>query len=339
MNKTNQLLIALFALQALVLVGLGVGGGSAEDRGPKVVLEGFEPGKVTKLEIIGEPKDPNDPKSPPQTSVTLTKTGTQWGIATAEDYPADNQKVEEFLTKLAKLKTRGPVLTSATYHKKVEVADDKFQRKLKVTADGKELELILGTSPGLKNVHLRKAGSDEVLQVSELTAWEAGTRAWDWVDRAWVKYGDNDVWGVAIQNASGTLVMQKDQSGLWNAIGATAAVKKGVLDDLVRKASAMNLEEPVGKTEKPEYGLDQPLAVVTLTTGTSTIAGKPPAEFKTDVVRIGKKSESENRYWAKSTTSPYVVQLPGWAVEPLVTKGMKDLLEDAKPEQAVAPKR
>ncbi|MCK6546003.1 DUF4340 domain-containing protein [Myxococcota bacterium] len=339
MNKTNQLLVGLLALQGLVFVGMKVGGGSAEDNRPKVVLEGFEPGKVSKLEIIGEPKDAADPKAPPQTSVTLTKTGTQWGIAAADGYPADNQKVEEFLGKLAKLKTRGPVLTSATYHKKVEVADDKFQRKLKLTVDGKELELILGTSPSLKNVHLRKAGSDEVLQVSELTAWEAGARAWDWVDRAWVKFGENDVWGIAIQNANGVLNLQKDQSGLWNAVGATGAVKKGVLDDLVRKASAMNLEEPVGKTEKPEFGLDQPLAVVTLTTGTSTIAGKLPAELKTEVVRIGKKSDTENRYWAKSTTSPYVVELAGWAVEPLVTKSMKDLLEDTKPEQAAAPKK
>lgn len=289
---------------------------------------------MTRLEITGEPKEATDEKAPPQTSVKLAKEGTQWGIATADGYPADGTKVEELLGKLAKLKSRGPVLTKATYHKKVEVADDKYQRKISLTVDGKDLVFFLGTSPSIKSVHLRKAGSDEVLQVGELTTWEAGARPWDWVDRAFVKVPDANVYGVVVQNKNGMITLKRTADGIWSADGLTGPAKKSAIDDLVRKASAINLEEPVGKTEKPEHGLGSPLATITLTTGTSTIAGKMPDEMRTEVVRIGAKNEASNRYYAKSTTSPYVVELASWAVDPLINKGLKDLVEEEKKPDA-----
>jgi hypothetical protein len=117
-------------------------------------------------------------------------------------------------------------------------------------------------------------------------------------------------------------------------------LKKTVVDDWVRKASAINLEEPVGKTEKPEHGLSSPLATITLVTGTSTITGKMPDETKTDVIRIGAKIDKDNRYYVKSTTSNYVAQVATWGLDPFVTKTEKDLIDDGttppKPGPATA---
>lgn len=343
MNKTNRLLLVAFFAQLLLIMGMRLDTDEVANMKPAKVFEGLDPAKVTRLRIAGEPKDPEDPKSPAQPIVELAKDGTQWGIASAEAYPADNTKVEELLDKLAKLKSRGTVLTKATYHKKLEVAADDYQRKITLTVDGKELTFFLGSSPSFKNVHLRKDGSDDVVQAGELTTWEAGTRAWDWVDRAYVKHSEKDVWGLTIQNKNGTMRLDRGADGAWAVQGITEPLKKSVVDDLVRKSSSMNLEEPIGKTEKPEYGLAAPLATITLTTGTSTIAGKLPDTTKTDTIAIGAKSDSDNRYYVKASTSPYVVQVASWAVEPLINKGPKDLVEDKKPEPAkgapVAPKK
>lgn len=325
MSKTNRILVVLFLIQVLLVMGMRFGGNEAVNTAPVKVFEGLDPAKVTKIEIKGEIKD--DANAPPQPTVTLAKEGTAWGIANADNFPADQTKVEEFLDKLTKLKTRGAVLTKAVNHKKVEVAEEKYQRKITLTADGKEIGFFLGTSPSFKNVHLRKTGTDDVLQVGDLTAWEAGTRAWDWVDRAYVKIPEKDVYGLRIQNKGGTITLDKNASGEWVAQGVNGPLKKSVIDDLVRKASTINLEEPVGKTEKPEHGLDVPQATVTLITGTSTITGKMPEEMKTDVVKVGHKLDKESRYFVKSTTSQYVVQAAAWAMDPLVQKTNKDLIE------------
>ncbi|CAN0587228.1 unnamed protein product, partial [Laminaria digitata] len=87
----------------------------------------------------------------------------------------------------------------------------------------------------------------------------------------------------------------------------------------------INIEAPVGKTEAPEYGLASPLATVTLTTGTSTIAGTPPPSTSEVVVKVGKKLEADNQYYLKASNNPYVVKVAAWAVTPLLEKGKEDL--------------
>jgi hypothetical protein len=333
MNKTNRILVVLFLVQVLLLMGMRFSGDEAVMTAPVKVFEGLEVSKITKLEIKGELKD--DPSGPAQTSVTLAKEGATWGVANADNFPADQTKVEEFLEKLTKLKSRGAVLTRSVNHKKVEVADDRYQRKITLVHDGKELSFLLGSSPSFKNVHLRKVGGDDVVQVADFTSWEAGARAWDWVDRTYLKIPESNVYGVRIQNKNGTINLTRNVSGEWIADGVTGPVKKSVIDDLVRKASTINLEEPVGKTEKPEHGLDVPLATVTLTTGTSSIAGKMPEQMTTDVIKVGAKLDKDARYIVKASTSSYVVQVAAWAVEPLVNKTNKDLLDiPADPKDA-----
>lgn len=334
MTKINRVLIALFFLQILLVMGMNIGGQEPADTRLSKVFDGLDPAKVTRVKIIGEPKDAADPSAGPQQSIELVKDGTQWSLGGADNYPADNTKVDELLEKLAKLKSRGPVLTKASHHKKVEVADDKYQRDVTLTHDGKEIRFFVGTSPSFKNVHLRRAGSNEVLQASELTSWEVGTRAHDWINRDYVKFPEKDVWGVKVENKSGTIELAKSADGQWSLAGSSAPLKKSMIDDIVRKASTISVEEPIGKSEQAEHGLSDPLATVTLTTGTSTISGKMPDEMHTDVIKIGKKLDKENRYFAKASTSSYVVQVAGWAMEPLVTKSTKDLLEETKGDAA-----
>jgi hypothetical protein len=330
MNKTNRfLIIALFVQVAILIMGMSLAkeDGTRTQKSMKV-FEGLDPAKVTKIKILGEPKDAGDSAAPGQQSVELVKDGTSWVLPGADNYPVDPTKVNELLEKLQKLKSRGPVLTKKTYHKKLEVAEDKFQRLVTLTMDGKDVKFYVGSSPSFKNVHFRRDGSDEVLQVGDLTQWEIGARPADWVERAYVKIPEKDVWGLTIQNKTGMIKLAKSAFGEWTAQGINGPLKKTVIDDLVRKAGTINVEEPVGKSEKPEQGLAEPLATVSIETGTSSITGKMPDEIKTDVVRIGSKIDKDNRYYAKSTTSGYVVQVASWGVEPFVTKTAKDLIDE-----------
>jgi hypothetical protein len=333
MNKQNLMLAALLGAQILLIMGMRLGGDDHVISKSVAFLEGYDPDKVTKIQIHGAPKEKD---GPPPESITLEKSGSTWGIATADSFPADQTKVKEFLEKLKKMNYRNKVVTSAKYHEKLEVAEDKYQRKVTITQDGKDRTFYVGTSPSFKSLHVRLDGSDDVLLANEVSTSDFSERAWGWVDRAYVKHDAKDVWAVKIQNEKGTIELEKNpQDSTWIAPGVTGALKKSTVDDLVRKAGQINLEEPVGKEAKPEYELGK-LATVTLVTGTSTIAGVPPPKTETTTIQIGKKLEKENRYYVKSSSSDYVVEVASWAIDPLVQKTKADLREEEKKD---APKK
>ncbi len=329
MSKLNQILAGLLAVQVLGILGMRLGGDEPTKITSVKLLEGLQTEKVSAIEIWGAPKEGDGPD---QETVKLTKTGTQWGIATADNFPADNTKVSDFLKTLAKLKSRNTVLTKATYHKKLEVSADKFQRKVTLTHDGKLMTFYVGSSPSFKNTHIRVDGKDEVMMVNDFSNTDVGERAYHWVDRAYLQYKPEEVWSVKVKNAKGEINLEKNpQDGSWVEASITQPLKKTEVDGIVNKARQINLETPVGKTEKPEYGLSAPLATVTLITGTSTSAGVPPQKTTSHTIKIGKKLEGKNQYYVKSSTSEYVVRVANWAISPLVEKGKDDLIE--KPQE------
>lgn len=325
MSKLNKILGAALIVQVVLLLGMRMGG----DDGLKVrsltVLDGFDAKKVDKVTIWGPPKEGTGPD---QESVILEKVDGKWTIGGTDGFGADETKVEELLGTLGGLRSRTVVLESATYHEKLEVSPDKYQRKVTVTQGGKDTTFFVGSSPSFKNVHLRLDGQDQVLLVNEFGSSQLGSRAWHWVDRKYQDIPADQVWQVRIENAKGRIQLERDPAtSTWAALGVTGAPNKSTIDDLVRKARTVNLETPLGKAAKPEYGLDSPLATVTLTTGTSTVAGAPPPTTQTVTLKIGKKDEAKNQYYAKSSKSDFVVRVAGWAVTPLVEKGPEDLVK------------
>lgn len=350
MSKSNRILAVLLVVQAALILGMRLIDEQPTTTRLAAVFEGFDPEKVTQISIAGMAPEGQGVDAKPAPSVELAKDGSQWGISAADGYPADQKKVSEFLTKIGKLKSRGAVVTRSVYHRKLEVSDDKYQRMATLTHDGKELKFFLGTSPGFKNVHLRVAGKDDVVVVADLTTWEVGDKASDWIDRAYAKVPESDIWSMKLQNAKGTIQMDKASEGQWAVLGVTEPLKKSAIDDLLRKASGLTVEEPVGVAEKPEYGFDAPLATITLVTGTSTIAGAMPKETTTRTLKVGRKLEKDNRYYAKASTAKHVVQVAGWGVDSLLSKTAKDLVEvkqddkpsakaGDKPKNAPKPKR
>ena len=326
MTNLNKLLSGLLVAQLLIVVGARLGGGDqALQMKDVTVLEGLDAAQVDKLAIWGPPKKGDGPA---QESVVLAKVNGAWTIDGADGFPADGAKVKDLLDALAGLRSRTVVLEGTKYHEKLEVAPDAFQRKVTLTAAGKDRTFYVGTSPSFKNSHVRVDGADQVLLVNEFGTNDLGSRAWHWVDRKYQDLPDAEVWAVRIENAKGVLQLEKDPaSKTWAALGVTGPLDTAAVDDLVRKARTINLETPVGKALDPKFGLDAPLATVTLTTGTSTIAGAPPKTTEKVVVKVGSKLEADNQYYVKSSISEYVVRAAGWGLEPLVSKAAADLVK------------
>jgi hypothetical protein len=186
MNRTRiAWLGGLLVLQLVAAAGLlfARGGFGEPETGPLLV---FDAAKVDRL-LIEESTDK---------SVTLVKRDGHWFVAQpgaaaggganvppTADLPADSGKIDELLEKLAGLKAPWAVATTASARERFEVGDENRQRRLLLESDGKTVgELLLGTSPGFRRLHVRVPGSDEIHEV-DLTHFELATTADEWLDK------------------------------------------------------------------------------------------------------------------------------------------------------------
>ena len=113
--------------------------------------------------------------------ITLRKSGDDWLLP--DDYPADAEKIERVLEKLASAEGGWPVATSASTAKRFEVTDEKYQKHISVLAGEDMLaDIYLGTSPGYRKTHAREVDGGPVYAI-EFSNFEAGTTLNSWLDK------------------------------------------------------------------------------------------------------------------------------------------------------------
>jgi hypothetical protein len=330
MTRLNRALLVLLALQVVALVALRLGGRGPERPKLRKLFAQLKPLDVTRLRVAGE-----DGKK----SVLLEKQAGKWVLASGGGYPALENKVSELLGKLAAVQAGAPVSEKPDHHRALEVGKEGYQRELTVEPGpgGKPLRLYLGSSAGLKDVHLRVDGESTVYLVKDLSPWDAGTAAADWVSTDYFKAERDRIVALTVENAQGKLELTKGEGGKWTVAGLAeeAKVKQSEVDSLLGVASAVALQEPVGTKLEAKHGLEKPSATLTV-----EVEEKKGEEKKGEVkrsrlvLRVGAK-EGE-AYYAKSDGSPFVVKVGAWSVEPLLKKKAADLEEkkdDAKKDE------
>ena len=165
MKKIIIIAAALLVLQIGLAVTLHVGDRGSAIMTPDTPLLGFAVDAVTAVEITGPEKD----------RIVLQKRGTSWVLPDSFAAPANTEQVSALLARLAGLKQGFAVATSSAAAKRFKVADDLFQRHVVIKAgDSVVGDLYVGTSPGFRQIHARKAGAEGVFAV-ELSTFEMET--------------------------------------------------------------------------------------------------------------------------------------------------------------------
>jgi hypothetical protein len=115
---------------------------------------------------------------------------------------------------------------------------------------------------------------------------------------------------------------EKDAAGAWTMKGLNAGetLDATKVADLLSRLSFLNMTRPLGKTAKPEYGLDAPAATITVTLKQENASPKPV------VLRVGAQDASDNAYAVSSSESPYIVRVSSFTVEQFVTRSRQDFL-------------
>lgn len=176
MNQHKTWLLILLVAQLLLAGWLFFGDRLSADKPTGLV--GFEVSAIDGIEIT-------DAKS---NKLRLERLDGGWRVG---DYPANAAKVEAMLVKLGETQAPWPIATSSEAQTRFEVAQDKFQRRLQLyQGDRLDSDLLFGTSPGFRRVHVRAAASNPVYSI-DFANHELPLGADDWLDRGLFALGSD----------------------------------------------------------------------------------------------------------------------------------------------------
>ncbi|MDP1519413.1 DUF4340 domain-containing protein [Porticoccus litoralis] len=136
--------------------------------------------------------------------VALSYAKDSWLLSDLGMLPTVDGNAEQLLEKLQALQTSWPVASTQASHARFDVTEDKLQRFV-AFYHGDELlgKLIVGSSPGLKKLHVRMDGQDNVYSV-DLELVDMITASQAWLDNSLLKLDEL----VSIQGADYRLQKQ-----------------------------------------------------------------------------------------------------------------------------------
>ncbi len=250
-------------------------------------------------------------------SITLRRTEEGWVLSDYDDFPADGEKVQEVLDKLTLISTDNLVTETKASHKPLKVADDDFLRRVEIeTKDGKRATLYFGTAPRFTATNVRLGGDEATYLTTQLATWDLNTTPVSWIDTLFYEAEPNSAQAIDLHNAKGELHFIRTGEE-WTIEGYDpATLSAGKVTAFVNHATRIVISAPLGKEEKPEYGMEHPLATVHVTTS--------EGEY---TITVGAHDEEDDTYVVKLSTSPYYVKVAGYNVQDFVNYSLEDFLK------------
>lgn len=251
MNRTIKIAVTFFVLQLCLVVALYFGKSGADVQMPSTQLFSFTVDAVTELTIIGPEKE----------QIVLQKSGSGWILPGFHAAPANKEQITALLAKLAALKQGFAVGTSAGAAKRFKVADDSFQRHVLVKV-GDEVagELYVGTSPGFRQIHARKSGSESVVVV-ELSTFELETKPDQWLDKDMFKIKDEDIESISFADFT---LEKKDQEWQVKDLEEGQKTDAQAAADLVAKVGGLTIQTVVEAKEAEAFFTASPVLSYTV---------------------------------------------------------------------------
>lgn len=309
-TRRNQILAALAVAQVIV-VGIALYPRSnAAAASSEPLLPGIAAGGLNSLTITDDEGE----------SLVLAKDGDTWVLPNSDGYPADETKVEELLEKLGKITGSHLATKTSGSHRRLKVHDEEYERRLDLKM-GEDHVLFVGSSVGSRSSHVRLGDADEVYLANGISSWQMSATENSWIDTVYLKIEKDDITHVLLRNDNGVLEFDKDEEGVWSLAGVEAAeFNEAKLTTLLNRVSSLRMSKPLGREEKPEYGLAQPAATVTVTTK----VGEDGEDTYT--VKVGARASDEDDFVVRSSTSNYHVEVSKWTAEEFTKQKREDFI-------------
>lgn len=317
LNKT-ALAFALAIQLGIVAVLLAARAGSGVEPEPFLSFDAAQVDAVTVANADG--------------TVRLTKAEDAWLLA--DGLPADGAKVAAAIDKLAGAAGGWPVASSAATAERFEVTEDNHQRHV-VLAGGDETlaDIYLGTSPGYRKVHARRADDDAIYAIA-FANYEAGVEPSDWLDKSLLQ-PEGAVAGLRRIDApaEGAFALAKDDDGDWTATSGVA-LDAGKTATLVGRFTGLSVLD-ISDAALP----DEPYAAFALDDDEGELLislyrlrETPEAPQSTDDEEAQEEEEPSYDYVATSNRAPGAFEISAYIAEQ-----MDMALADLAPEPEEAP--
>jgi hypothetical protein len=242
MNRLNQILVAVLAAQIAIAGGIYFASNPMASAPMQAALLDFDQQSVSRVTIVGE-----DGKQ-----AVLSKSGDTWQLPDYYQLPADADKLKRTLDELASAQSGWPVATTAAGRERFKVEADNFHKKVVLDGGGKTLQtLYIGTSPGYRQVNVRRDGEDEVYAV-KLESYQISAANSDWLQAALLRPSGK----IAALRGPGFELRNVD--GKWQPATAGGEV---VSDEINKLTGTLSRLRVTAATDKPAADADYLLQV------------------------------------------------------------------------------
>ncbi|HVW27342.1 MAG TPA: DUF4340 domain-containing protein [Polyangiaceae bacterium] len=278
---------------------------SATSQLPKLKITDDDIKKIDKVDLTRG----GDSDTSPRENIVLVKKGDEdWDLTKPVAAKASASTVKSMLDDLKRLEVKELIDPSKDSYAKYKVTDDKALHAIFYKGNDVVLEAYFGED-GSRGQMTRLAGKDGVYAVKGYSSYTFNKDAKSWRDKTILKFEENDVVKVTLEDENGTFTFDKSGDD-WKAkfakgkAGSPADIDKfdkSKLESLIRAYKALSAADfGDGKTPS-DTGLDKPIA--TLTFGMKD-GGKT-------IVTFGGTAES-NR-WIQKSGSDQIWSISSWA--------------------------
>jgi hypothetical protein len=331
-NKLNKILIGLLAVQIVLAIVMLTRDDKVKLATMQPVLAGFDSAQVTRIQVFD--------KNAETAAVDLVKAGEAWSVANAFSHPVDASKVSDLLGKLAGLKTRGPIATTAVRAKQLGVDDKEFEKKLIVTTGKGDVAILVGTQTGGRSTPLRVAGSPNVFGVTGLTPWAIDSDPGRWIATDYVSLAKADISKLVIQNPAGVTELERTATA-WQltsagqpvALAPGEAIDPAAVDKILGQIASMKIFKP----GDPKRDASAPTATVSvwLAPADPNAPGGDAERLPDHVIDI--VDDGEN-YWVHDRAAPTAGMIGKEALRDVVEAGRaKVVMKPGDPPKAGNP--
>lgn len=268
MNKTNLFLLATLVIQAILIAIIIVSGGNnTTNTEATALLADFNRDAVTSITITNG----TDGK---QIRLNKMDDGT-WGLADINNYPVQDARVTSLFDLLAGLNTSRLISDNASNQRRLKVADEDYERKVELVQGDQTITVYVGTSGGANATHTRISGSDNVYLNRDISGTSVSAELSTWAKTDYIVADATKVVSMTLTNANGTFEFEK-VGDAWQMLGLETGetFNEENFTALLDKIVAFNLRKPLGTEALPEYGMDTPLATVTIVVRDTLVTGE-----------------------------------------------------------------
>jgi hypothetical protein len=271
----------------------------------------FNKEQVAKIEIVAKSE-----------TTTLSKQNKQWVVASMDNYPADNDSVDDLFTKVAEFDNANQVSANPDNQAEFQVNSSGTEVKLMDANDKLLAHLFVGkNTPGFLSSYVRVADSNDVYTAKGYlqSVFDKGTRTWK--DRKIFDFNKDIVTQINIISAEETVELRLDAENKWQMLQpVSAAASQTEVQNLLTTFSQLNTDDFAEAKELSEYGLDTPTSTIVASLNDGTVA----------MLLVGK--EEGGKLYVKRVDKDTIFMLFKSNVDRLIKKSDK-LMENVAPPE------